>query len=91
MNVPFAIVKGKSRLGTLTHKKKCAVVALTDVHKEDENKLKTLQTNFNAQFNDNVERKWGGGIMGLKTQAKLERRRQQIEVENAKKAKASLR
>ena len=91
MNVPFAIVMGKSRLGTLTHKKTCAVVALTDVHKEDENKLKTLQTNFTAQFNDNVERKWGGGIMGLKTQAKLERRRQQIELENAKKAKASLR
>ena len=89
MNVPFAIVKGKSRLGTLTNKKTCSVVALTAVHKEDENKLKTLQTNFNAQFNDNVERKWGGGIMGLKTQAKLERRRQQLELENAKKAKAA--
>ena len=87
MNVPFAIVNGKSRLGTLTHQKNCAVVALTAVNKEDAGKLKTLAENFTAQFNENVERKWGGGIMGLKTQAKLEKRRQQLELENAKKKK----
>jgi large subunit ribosomal protein L7Ae len=88
MDIPFAIVKGKSRLGTLTHKKTCAVVALTSVHKEDDNKLKTLSENFKAQFNENVERKWGGGIMGLKTQAKLEKRRIQIELEEEKKREA---
>lgn len=85
MDVPYAIVKGKSRLGTLTHKKNAAVVALTKVNKEDESKLKTLADNFRAQFNDNVERKWGGGLMGLKTQAKLDKRAKQIEVENQKK------
>merc|ERR1712137_610615 len=31
MGVPFAIVKGKARLGTLVNKKQAAVVALTDV------------------------------------------------------------
>lgn len=87
MDVPFAIVNGKSRLGALTHQKNCAVVALTSTLPEDGNKLKTLSDNFHAQFNENVERKWGGGIMGLKTQAKLEKRRQQIEAENAKKKK----
>jgi large subunit ribosomal protein L7Ae len=85
MDVPYAIVKGKSRLGTLTHKKNCAVIALTKVNKEDDSKLKTLSDNFRAQFNDNVERKWGGGHMGLKTQAKLDKREKQIEAEKQKK------
>ena len=85
MDVPYAIVKGKSRLGTLTHKKNAAVVALTKVNKEDESKLKTLADNFRMQFNDNVEKKWGGGLMGLKTQAKLDKREKQIELEKQKK------
>jgi large subunit ribosomal protein L7Ae len=61
MDIPYCIVKGKARLGTLTHKKTSAVCALTSVHKEDEAKLKTLQGNFKEQFNEKVERKWGGG------------------------------
>ena len=88
MNVPFCIVKGKSRLGSLVHLKTCSVVALTAVNKDDEAKLRTLTENFKAQFNDHVERKWGGGVMGLKTVAKLDKRRKQIEIENAKKADA---
>ena len=88
LDIPFAIVKGKSRLGTVTHKKTTSVIALTSVNKEDEAKLKTLGDNFKAQFNEIIERKWGGGVMGLKTQAKLEKRRQQIEAEEKKKAEA---
>ena len=34
-DVPFAIVKSKSRLGKLVHTKTATVVALTDVKKED--------------------------------------------------------
>ena len=86
MDIPFCIVKGKSRLGTLTHQKNCAVVALTSVNKEDANTLATLSTNFKTQFNDDVVRRWGGGKMGLKTEAKLEKRRQQLEIEEAKKS-----
>jgi large subunit ribosomal protein L7Ae len=86
MDVPFAIIKGRSRLGTLTNQKNCTVVALTKVNKEDETKLKTLQDNFKAQFNEVRERQWGGGIMGLKTQAKLDKRQKAIDEENAKKA-----
>lgn len=88
MDIPFAIVKGKSRLGTLTNKKTTAVIAVTSVNKEDETKLKSLTDGFRSQFNDSVERKWGGGIMGLKTQAKLEKRRQQLEAEEIKKKEA---
>lgn len=90
-DVPYAIVKGKARLGTLTHMKTTSVLALTKVNKEDEGKLKTLSESFHAQFNDTVERKWGGGIMGLKTQAKLEKRSKQIEAERQKKLEAAQR
>jgi len=88
MDVPFAIVKGKARLGTLTHLKTSSVVALTKVNKDDEAKLKQLTESFHAQFNENVERKWRDGTMGLKTQAKLEKRRQQLEAERLKKLEA---
>jgi len=91
MDVPYCIVKGKGRLGTLVHKKNTAVLALTAVNKEDEPKLRTLSENFHAQFNDHVERKWGGGVMGLKTMAKLEKRRKLVELEEAKKAEAAKR
>jgi len=88
MDVPFAIVKGKARLGTLTHLKTSSVVALTKVNKDDEAKLKQLTESFHAQFNENVERKWRDGTMGLKTQAKLEKRRAQLEAERLKKLEA---
>lgn len=84
MDVPFAIVKGKARLGTLVHKKNCSVIALTNVKPEDQNKLNQLKTNFVEQFNNNVQRRWGGGKMGLKTVAKLEKRRKAVEAEQAK-------
>jgi len=64
------------------------VLALTTVGKEDEARLKSLQDSFRAQFNESVERKWGGGLMGLKTQAKLLKRQQLIEAELAKKRDA---
>lgn len=88
MNVPFCIVKGKARLGVLTGKKNAAVVALTAVNGEDSSKLESLSGAFKTQFNDTVVRKWGGGIMGLKTNDKLEKRRVQLEIEEAKKIAA---
>lgn len=79
MGVPFAIVKGKSRLGTLVHKKQAAVVALTDVRSEDEaalsNLLSAIQAGWLPTYEEN-RRKWGGGIMGYKSQQK-ERKKQE--------------
>lgn len=68
------------------HQKNAAVVCLTAVNREDESKLNSLKSNFRAQFNEGFQRKWGGGIMGLKTQRKLEKRQKAIEAELAKKA-----
>lgn len=73
MGVPFAIVKGKSRLGTLVHKKQAAVVAITDVRSEDVAALSNLLSAISASWAPAYEenrRKWGGGIMGYKSQQK---------------------
>lgn len=87
MKVPYMIVKDKGRLGALVHQKNAAVVCLTGVDKEDKSQLTLLKNLAVEKFNDNVDhvRKWGGGIMGLKTQAKLELRRKALAKEEAKK------
>jgi large subunit ribosomal protein L7Ae len=91
MQVPFMIVKDKARLGALVHQKTAAVIALTGVDKEDKAQLDLLKNLAKEKYNDNQElvRKWGGGIMGLKTQAKLDKRAKAMAIEEAKK-KASL-
>ena len=88
MDVPYCIVKNKARLGWVVRQKKAAVLALTGVKKEDQHSLSSLVNNFKSQYIDNVmvSRKWGGGIMGLKTQAKLEKREKALQAELAKKA-----
>merc|ERR1712186_48945 len=85
--VPYCIIKGKGRLGQLVHKKAASCVALTSVAKEDQKDLETLSKNFAAQFNDNAEvrRRWGGGIMGIKSQHVTQRREKAIQIEQAKK------
>eukprot|EP00980_Cylindrotheca_fusiformis_P004354 scaffold925_cov129-Cylindrotheca_fusiformis.AAC.7 len=87
MQVPFMIVKDKARLGALVHQKTAAVVALTGVGKEDSAQLKLLQDLAKEKFNNNATllRQWGGGIMGLKTQAKLDKRAKAMAAEEAKK------
>ncbi len=87
MDVPFMIVKDKARLGALVHMKTACCLALTGVNKEDQSQLQLLQNVANEKFNSNAEivRKWGGGIMGLKTQAKLDKRAKALAIEQAKK------
>jgi len=88
MEVPYLIVKDKARLGTLVHQKTAAVVALTGVNKEDAAQLKIFRELAEEKFNKNLDlvRKWGGGTMGLKTQAKLDKRAKAVAAEEAKKA-----
>jgi len=85
--VPYCIIKGKGRLGQLVHKKAASCVALTTVRQEDKHDLDKLADNFKAQFNDNVEvrRRWGGGIMGIKSQHVMQRREKALQIEQAKK------
>ncbi|KAF7327837.1 L30e-like protein [Mycena kentingensis (nom. inval.)] len=77
MGVPYVIVKGKARLGTVVHKKTAAVVALQDVKSEDTRELATLVSAAKANFTDKYEeqrRQWGGGVRGNKSTAMLKKR-----------------
>ena len=91
MDVPFMIIKDKARLGALVHQKTSAVCCIAGVDKADEAQLELLKNLAMEKYNNNADlvRKWGGGIMGLKTQAKLDKRAKAMAIEEAKK-KASL-
>jgi large subunit ribosomal protein L7Ae len=77
MGVPYVIVKGKARLGTVVHKKTAAVVALQEVRSEDDRELATLISAAKANFSDKYEeqrRVWVGGIRGNKSADMLRKR-----------------
>jgi large subunit ribosomal protein L7Ae len=90
MNVPYVIVKDKARLGALVQQKTAAALCITAVDKSDEATLKAISKMAMESYNNNTEvlRKWGGGIMGLKTQAKLTKRATAAAVEEEKKIKS---
>lgn len=77
MGVPYVIVKGKARLGTVVHKKTAAVVALQEVRSEDQRELATLVSAAKANFTDKYDetrRQWGGGIRGNKSTQMMRKR-----------------
>jgi len=82
MGVPYAIVKGKARLGVVVHKKTAAVLALTEVRQEDKSDLSkvvsTIQEGYNNKYEEH-RRHWGGGIMGTKAVARMEKKRKAVE------------
>ncbi|KAG9293052.1 hypothetical protein G9A89_016414 [Geosiphon pyriformis] len=77
MQVPYAIVKCKARLGTVIHKKTATALAIVDIREEDKavlaNLVNAVKGNYNDKF-DEVRRHWGGGIMGVKSQAMMTKR-----------------
>ncbi len=82
MGIPYAIVKGKARLGTVVHKKTAAVLALTEVRSEDKSELSKLVQAIKDGYADKYEeskRHWGGGIMGAKANARQDKKRKAIE------------
>jgi large subunit ribosomal protein L7Ae len=82
MGVPYAIVKGKARLGTVVHKKTAAVLAITEVKSEDKSELSKLVSAVNegyASKSEEFRRHWGGGIMGPKAVAREDKKRKAIE------------
>ncbi|KAL4994984.1 60S ribosomal protein L7A [Aspergillus recurvatus] len=82
MGVPYAIVKGKARLGTVVHKKTSAVLAITEVRSEDKAEFAKLLSAIKEGYSDKTEesrRHWGGGIMGAKAVARQEKKRRAAE------------
>lgn len=74
MGVPYCIIKGKSRLGRLVHRKTCTVVALQNVDNADRANLskivEAVTTNYNERY-DEIRRHWGGGLLGPKSMARI--------------------
>jgi len=73
MEVPYVIVKGRARLGTVVHQKTAAVAAIVDVRAEDRAQLTKVTESAVANFNDKYDvrrRTWGGQVMGIKSQTK---------------------
>jgi len=82
MGIPYAIIKGKARLGTVVHKKTAAVLALTEVRSEDKNELSKLVSAVKDGYLEKSEesrRRWGGGIMGFKAQKRIEKKKKALE------------
>jgi large subunit ribosomal protein L7Ae len=89
-DIPYCIIKGKGRLGKLVHMKTATAVALTGVRSEDQKEFANVVEVARSQFNDQYEenrKRWGGGIMGLKSQAILARYEKQREKELMEKMK----
>jgi len=77
MQVPYAIVKGKARLGTVVHKKTATALAISDVRDEDKTALSSLINSIKINYNEKhaeSKKQWGGGIMGAKSQAMMKKR-----------------
>jgi len=82
MGVPYAIVKGKARLGTVVHQKTAAVLALTEVRSEDKSEFSKLVSAVKDGYLEKhaeTNRHWGGGIMGAKANARMDKRRKALE------------
>ncbi|RYP08769.1 hypothetical protein DL764_001680 [Monosporascus ibericus] len=83
MGVPYAVVKGKARLGTVVHKKTAAVLAMTEVRSEDKNELSKLVSAIKDGYMpgaENARRQWGGGIMGAKANKRIEKKKKALEM-----------
>ncbi|KAH7349563.1 60S ribosomal protein L8 [Plectosphaerella cucumerina] len=82
MGIPYAIVKGKARLGTVVHKKSAAVLAVTEVRSEDKTELSKLVSAVKEGYLDKHEqsrKQWGGGIMGAKAQDRIAKKQKALD------------
>jgi len=92
-NVPFVIMKSKSRLGTIVHKKTASCLALCDVTPADKTDFDNLSNQARYQFNDRLtelRKRWGSRVLGIKTRHRIEKRMRmrQEEADKRKKAQA---
>jgi len=91
MDVPYVVVKGKARLGSVVRQKTATALAITNINKEDANTLAELTGLANESFNKNVElrRAWGGGKLGTKSMAAIKKKDKAVQKEAAKQTKSS--
>jgi large subunit ribosomal protein L7Ae len=87
MDIPFAIVQNKARLGELVHKKTAAVVALTDF-KEGQAELNNIARTCREQFN-NANPTWRKPEKGIKSQVRERKLQRLLVAEESKKGTVS--
>lgn len=91
MDIPYCIVKGRARLGQLVGLKQATCCAVADIKNEHKGELKalveTVRTNYNERA-DEIRKHWGGGVLGAKSQAKLNKK---MRMEAALKAGTAVR
>lgn len=88
MDVPYCIVKCSARLGAAVNRKTATAVAFDTIRPEDKAEFTKIVESVNSSFADryeDVRKRWGGGIMGSKSQHKTEKRRKAIAAEEAKR------
>jgi len=90
LDIPYAIIKSKSRMGNIARRKWTSCIALTDTRKEDKQELANIAQIARETFNDNIEhrRQWGGGRLGPKSAAVISKRQRLIAKELAARQKA---
>ncbi|CAD7931294.1 unnamed protein product [Amoebophrya sp. A25] len=86
-DIPYCVIKSKSRLGQMVGQKTATAACIVNVPKEDSKDLEVLCESMKAAFNDNKEvaRRWGGGLSGVKSLHIQRRRQAALEKELAKK------
>jgi len=90
LDIPYAVVKGKARLGAVVHKKTATALALTAVSKEDQSKLSDIVSVARDAFNKNVDlrRHYGGGKLGPKSSAARNKKEKALAKEERAKQKS---
>jgi large subunit ribosomal protein L7Ae len=90
MQVPYCIVKCKTRLGRVVRQKTATCLAVTSVAKEDVADLgvlaKAIQENYNNRYEEH-RRQWGGGKLSLKSQQRLAKK-QKLAIKEGRIAKS---
>jgi len=74
MDVPYCIIKGKARLGSVVHKKTATALCFTDINNEDKREFDKIVESVRPMYNEVSRISWGGGIMGAKSQAMMKKR-----------------
>jgi large subunit ribosomal protein L7Ae len=90
MQVPYVIVKGKSRLGQVVRQKNATALAVVDVRNADkaefQSLLKAVDSNYTATTQTTRTRR-REPILGMKSQHKVEAHERQVAREAASKAR----